>query len=391
MGEQIILTGESAGLLERFVKMYGPTPIIVQAPGRVNLIGEHTDYNDGYVFPAAIAFQTRIGIAKREDRRVLVYSENYAEQVELNLDKLPSRGRGHWSDYVVGVIRLLAGRLGTLPGADVLLSGDVPQGAGLSSSASLEVAVCTAFLEIAQQRLDRTAAALLCQQAENEFVGARCGIMDQFISVHGKKDHALLLDCRTLAYQRLPIPPEVSLVICNTMVRHSHSASGYNQRRAECEVATRFFSERLAGVKALRDVSVEDFERLGGELPEVIRKRARHVITEDARVLKAGEALAASDVKRFGTLMKESHASLRDDFEVSCEEVDVMVRLAEENPGVYGARMTGGGFGGCSINLVESKFVEQFKSKVLAGYEKTTGRVPDVYVSSAADGAGKLA
>jgi len=391
MGEQIILTGESAGLLERFVKMYGATPIIVQAPGRVNLIGEHTDYNDGYVFPAAIAFQTRIGIAKREDRRVLVYSENYAEQVELNLDKLPSRGRGHWSDYVVGVIRLLAGRLGTLPSADVLLSGDVPQGAGLSSSASLEVAVCTAFLEIAQQRLDGTAVALLCQQAENEFVGARCGIMDQFISVQGKKDHALLLDCRTLAYQLLPIPPEVSVVICNTMVRHSHSASGYNQRRAECEAATQFFSERLPGVKALRDVSAEDFEKLGGELPEVIRKRARHVVTENARVLKAGEALAASDVKRFGTLMKESHASLRDDFEVSCEEVDVMVRLAEENPGVYGSRMTGGGFGGCTINLVESTFVEQFKSKVLARYEKTTGRAAEIYVSSAADGAGRLA
>jgi galactokinase len=391
MGEQIILTGESAGLLERFVKMYGATPIIVQAPGRLNLIGEHTDYNDGYVFPAAIAFQTRIGIAKREDRRVLVYSENYAEQVELNLDTLPSRARGHWSDYVVGVIRLLAGRLGTLLGADVLLSGDVPQGAGLSSSASLEVAVCTAFLEIAQQRLDGTAVALLCQQAENEFVGARCGIMDQFISVHGKKDHALLLDCRTLAYQRLPIPPEVSLVICNTMVRHSHSASGYNQRRAECEAATQFFSERLPGVKALRDVSAEDFEKLGGELPEVIRKRARHVVTENARVLKAGEALAASDVKRFGTLMKESHASLRDDFEVSCEEVDVMVRLAEENPGVYGSRMTGGGFGGCTINLVESTFVEQFKSKVLARYEKTTGRAAEIYVSSAADGAGRLA
>jgi galactokinase len=391
MGEQIILTGESAGLLERFVKMYGATPIIVQAPGRVNLIGEHTDYNDGYVFPAAIAFQTRIGIALRADRKLMVYSENYAEQVELKMDDLPSRARGHWSDYVVGVIRLLAGRLGTLPSADVLLSGDVPQGAGLSSSASLEVAVCTAFLEIAQQRLDGTAVALLCQQAENEFVGARCGIMDQFISVQGKKDHALLLDCRTLAYQLLPIPPEVSVVICNTMVRHSHSASGYNQRRAECEAATQFFSERLPGVKALRDVSAEDFEKLGGELPEVIRKRARHVVTENARVLKAGEALAASDVKRFGTLMKESHASLRDDFEVSCEEVDVMVRLTAQNEGVYGARMTGGGFGGCTINLVESKFVEQFKSKVLARYEKTTGRAAEIYVSSAADGAGRLA
>jgi galactokinase len=391
MSEKITLARESAGLLERFVKMYGATPVIVQAPGRVNLIGEHTDYNDGYVFPAAIAFQTRIGIAKRADRRVVVYSENYSERVELNLADLPTVARGHWSDYVVGVIRLLARKLGTLTGADVLLSGDVPQGAGLSSSASLEVAVCTAFLEMAQQKLDGTAVAQLCQQAENEFVGARCGIMDQFISVHGKRDHALLLDCRTLAYQLLPIPAGVSLVICNTMVRHSHSASGYNQRRAECEAATRFFSERLAGVKALRDVSVENFEKLGGELPEVIRKRARHVITEDARVLKAGEALAAGDVKRFGSLMKESHASLLDDFDVSCEEVDAMVRLAEQNEGIYGARMTGGGFGGCTINLVEAAFVEHFKSNVLVGYEKATGRVAEIYVSSAADGAGRLA
>jgi galactokinase len=391
MSEKTILTKESARLLEQFVKMYGATPVLVQAPGRVNLIGEHTDYNDGYVFPAAIGIQTRLGIAKRADCRVVIYSENYGEHVELNLDDLPSRARGHWSDYVVGVIRLLAGRLGTLPGADVLLSGDVPQGAGLSSSASLEVAVCTAFLEIAQQKLDGTAVALLCQQAENEFVGARCGIMDQFISVHGKKDQALLLDCRTLSYRLLPIPPEVCLLICNTMVRHSHSASGYNQRRAECEAATRFFSERLAGVKALRDMSVEDFERLGGQLPDVIRKCARHVITENARVLKAGEALAAGDVEHFGKLMKESHASLRDDFEVSCEELDVMVGLAEQNEGVYGARMTGGGFGGCTINLVGSKFVERFKNKVLAGYEKATGRVAEIYVSSAADGAGRLA
>ncbi|MGB8324369.1 MAG: galactokinase [Candidatus Acidiferrum sp.] len=391
MSEKITLARESAGLLERFVKMYPATPALVQAPGRVNLIGEHTDYNDGYVFPAAIAFQTRIGIAKRADRTVMVYSENYAEHVELKLDDLPSRARGHWSDYVVGVIRLLAAKLGTLTGADVLLSGDVPQGAGLSSSASLEVAVCTAFLEIAQQRLDGTVVAQLCQQAENEFVGARCGIMDQFISVHGKKDHALLLDCRTLGYQLLPIPPEVSLVICNTMVRHSHSASGYNQRRAECEAAVRFFSERLPGVKALRDISLGDFEKLGKHLPEAIRRRARHVITEDARVLKAGEALSASDVRRFGELMKESHTSLRDDFEVSCQEVDVMVQLAEQNPGVYGARMTGGGFGGCTINLVESTLVERFKSNVLAGYEKATGRVAEIYVSSAADGAGRLA
>jgi galactokinase len=390
MDNKSTLQKESLGLLERFTKRFGAEPLLVQAPGRVNLIGEHTDYNEGFVFPAAIEFQTQIAIAKRSDRRLLVSSENYSEQVEFDLDMLPQTHRGHWSDYVIGVVRLIEHTLGGLPGANLLLHGNVPQGAGLSSSASLEVAVCKAFLEVSGKTLEGVAIAQLCQRAENEFVGARCGIMDQFISVNGQKNHALRLDCRTLEYRQLPIPSDVRLVICNTMVSHALAAGEYNQRRAECEASAHYFAERVPGVRTLRDVTLEDYEKFGPGLPEVIRKRCHHILTENLRVLQAAEALQARDLKLFGRLMGSSHASLRDDFEVSCEELDLMVRLAAENEGVYGARMTGGGFGGCTINLVDEKYVAPFKENVAAGYQKATKRVPEIYISSAADGASRL-
>jgi galactokinase len=214
--------------------------------------------------------------------------------------------------------------------------------------------------------------------------------MDQFISVHGKKNHALRLDCRTLEYRLLPIPADTRLIICNTMVRHSHSAGEYNQRRAECEFAAHFFAERVPGVKTLRDVTMEDFEQLGNELPQLIRKRAHHILSENLRVLQAAEALQAGDLTLFGRLMFRSHASLRDDFAVSCKELDLMVHLAERNKGVYGGRMTGGGFGGCTINLVQENFVEEFKRSVSEGYRQNTGREPEIYVSFAADGASRI-
>jgi len=377
--------------MERFRKLYGQDSLLVQAPGRVNLIGEHTDYNEGFVFPAAIGFQTQIAIGKRPDRQMVITSENYGERVEYDLANLPHTRRDHWSDYVVGVVNLMEKMLGGLPGANLLLHGNVPQGAGLSSSASLEVAVCKAFLELSAKTMEGVTIALLCQQAENEFVGARCGIMDQFISVHGKQNHALRLDCRTLEYRLLPIPGDVRLVICNTMVRHSLAGGEYNERRAECETAARFFAERIPGVKSLRDITLEDYEKFGGLMPAVIRKRCHHILTENLRVLQAAEALQAADLGLFGRLMGSSHASLRDDFEVSCEELDLMVELAAGQEGVYGARMTGGGFGGCTINLVQGKHVEAFQKGVAAGYQKATGRAPEIYVSSAANGASRLA
>jgi galactokinase len=373
-------------LSEKFVRLFGSEARFVQAPGRVNLIGEHTDYNDGFVLPAAIQFQTTVGIAPRPDQTLAIFSENYAEQVEFQQEQLPAQPRQHWSDYVVGVARKLEEAGVRLPGANLLIHGEVPQGAGLSSSASLEAAVCQAFLDVAHRKLRATEIALLCQRAENEFVGARCGIMDQFVSVHGRKDHALLLDCRSLEYRHQPIPQKVRLVICNTMVRHSVAGGEYNQRRRECETAARYFSSIEPAVKALRDVSMEDLEKHASALPEKVRKRARHVIAENARVRDAGDALARHDLTHFGELMRESHASLRDDFEVSCRELDVMAEVASELDGVYGARMTGGGFGGCTINLVQGDKAEAFATKVSEGYERAMGQKPEIYICTAADG-----
>jgi galactokinase len=376
---------------EKFSQLYGTSPRFVRAPGRVNLIGEHTDYNDGFVLPTAIQFKTTVGFALRPDRRLFLFSRNYDEQVVFSLGELPSLARRHWSDYVVGVAHKLVEQGIHLQGASFLLDGDVPQGAGLSSSASLEVAVCQAFLELAQEKIDSFEMALLCQRAENEFVGARCGIMDQFVSVHGRKDHALLLDCRSLTFRHLPIPVEVRLVICNTMVRHSLAGGEYNQRRLECEQAAKFFGTLVPGVKALRDVSLADFEKHSSALPEMIRKRARHVISENARVIDAADALAKHDLKRFGQLMRKSHASLRDDFQVSCRELDALVEIAGKVEGVYGARMTGGGFGGCTINVVRSDKVEEFQAKVRTDYAEAIGKPPEIYVCTAADGVSVLA
>jgi galactokinase len=403
-------------LEQKFVRRFGTSPRIYQAPGRVNLIGEHTDYNDGFVMPAAIGFNTQVAVGPRSDRKLVIYSENYSEQVEFDLDHLPVARSGHWSDYVIGVVKILAQSGKALGGADMLVDGNVPQGAGLSSSASIEVAVGYAFLDFAgrpenrnpidgntlcetkiggntpgEKKIDRTQLALLCQRAENEFVGARCGIMDQFIASHGKRGHALLLDCRSLEHRLLPLPDDVSLAICNTMVKHSHAGGEYNQRRAECEVGVRSLSKYLPKVQALRDVTSEDLEAYGNELPDVVLRRCRHVISENARVLQAAAALELGDLQAFGNLMLESHRSLRDDFEVSCYELDLMVDLAEKVEGVYGTRMTGGGFGGCTIALVRSDSVEAFQRVVGGGYERATGRKPEIYLCSAADGVSQVA
>jgi galactokinase len=383
-------------LRQRFIQRFGSPSRIYQAPGRVNLIGEHTDYNDGFVMPAAIGFYTRVAIAPRQDRKLVVYSENYSEQMEFELDHLPTKRAGHWSDYVIGVVQMLVRSGRKLSGANLLLNGNVPQGAGLSSSASLEVAVGYALLDLADPASDRSMIdlaklALLCQQAENEFVGARCGIMDQFISSHGKRDHALLLDCRSLEYRLLPLSDDVELAICNTMVKHSIAAGEYNQRRAECEAGVRALSKYLPNARALRDVTLEDLEAHGGELPDVVRRRCRHVIGENARVLQAATALEGGNLQAFGKLMLESHRSLRDDYEVSCPELDSMVEIGAQAEGVYGIRMTGGGFGGCTVALVQAGCVEAFQRAMQEGYERKTGTKPEIYICSAADGVGPVA
>jgi galactokinase len=388
------IENRAPALEQRFVQLFGESPRIYQAPGRVNLIGEHTDYNDGFVMPAAIGFYTRAAVAPRPDRKLAIHSENYSEQVEFDLDHLPATGAGHWSDYVVGVVKMLVRSGKKLGGVNLLVDGNVPLGAGLSSSASIEVAVGYALLDLAESStITRTQLALLCQRAENEFVGARCGIMDQFVASHGKRGQALLLDCRSLdlEYRQLPSPEVAVLAICNTMVKHSIAKGEYNQRRAECEAGVRALSKYLPQVRALRDVTPEDLERYGHELPEVVVRRCRHVIGENARVLKAAAALERGDLPAFGNLMLDSHRSLRDDFAVSCSELDLMVELAEGVEGVYGTRMTGGGFGGCTIALVQAGCVEVFRRTVREGYERSTGRTPEIYICAAADGVGRIA
>jgi galactokinase len=273
-----------------------------------------------------------------------------------------------------------------LKGANIEIESNVPIGSGLSSSAALEVAAGYALLRNSDIEIDRVELAGLCQRAENDFVGMRCGIMDQFISCFGRAGRALMLDCRSLEYRLLPLPENVRLVICNTMVKHELSSSKYNTRRAECEAGVRHFAKSLPRVRALRDVTLYDLQRHGGSLFEAIFKRCRHVITENERVLEAAAALKREDLRALGKLMAESHRSLRDDYEVSCAELDIMVELATQVEGVYGARMTGGGFGGCTINLLESDLVAPFKRSVSRGYEQATGLAPDIYACSTADG-----
>jgi galactokinase len=376
---------QAVELKQKFAEVYGGAPRVFRAPGRVNLIGEHTDYNDGFVMPAAIDFSTWAAIAPRADDRLALYSENFAEQVEFALSD--AQPRRHWSDYPHGVAVMVQRAGHQLRGANVLLRGEVPLGAGLSSSAAIEVATSYALLQIAGIEVDRRELAQLCQRAENEFVGTRCGIMDQFISCHGQANQALLLDCRSLEYKLLPLPAQVRLVICNTMVKHELASGEYNVRRAECEAGVRHLAQTLPDVRALRDVTMEALVQHGSELPEVILRRCRHVVSENARVLAAATALEDGDLEIFGQLMGESHRSLRDDYEVSCAELDLMVELANKITGVYGARMTGGGFGGSTINLVAAEHVAQFKEAVMTQYEQATGTKPEVYVCTAAEGA----
>ncbi len=373
-------------LRAEFQSRYGGEPRIYRAPGRVNLIGEHTDYNDGFVMPAAIEFSTLVAAAPREDRKIAIHSKSFSEEVEFDLDEPAPQPRRHWSDYPRGVAITIESAAHRLRGANLLINCGVPIGSGLSSSAAIEVATGYALLDISGADIDLVELARLCQRAENEFVGMRCGLMDQFASCFGRRDHALLLDCRSLEYELLRLPAEVSLVICNTMVKHELASSEYNVRRAECEIGVKLLSNFLTDVLALRDVSLPELRQYAGELPPHVVKRCRHVVTENDRVIAAGAALRAGDLHTFGQLMGQSHASLRDDYEVSCAELDQMVNLANEVPGVYGARMTGGGFGGCTINLVNAAHIDSFKLQVAKGYEEATGIQPEIYISAPAQG-----
>jgi len=374
---------------QEFQKIYGRRPEVYRAPGRVNLIGEHTDYNDGFVMPAAINFFTWLAISRRSDATINIRSRAFSEPVTIVLNG-DLRPRHAWSDYVVGIIDQIRQSGKKLAGADILIQSEVPMGSGLSSSAAIEVAAGFSLLSTNQYAVDRTELALLCQRAENLFVGMRCGIMDQFISCNGTVDHALMLDCRSLDFRLLPLAPSSRMVICNTMVKHEHASGEYNKRRDECETGVLILREFIPGIRALRDVSTRQLEQYREKLPETIYRRCRHVVTENDRVQRAAKGLEQHDMKQFGTLMAQSHASLRDDYEVSSRELDSMVEIANRQPGILGARMTGGGFGGCTINLVEASHAETFRDNVAEEYKRATGLSPEIYISTAADGANQV-
>jgi galactokinase len=366
-------------------------PAVFAAPGRVNLIGEHTDYAEGFVMPVAIDFAMLAGISPRSDSKVVIYSENYREECSFDASALPAKAGKHWSDYPLGVVAILAGEGLKIPGFSLSLHGDVPLGSGLSSSASLEVATALAVTSLVGAAIPGPKLARLCQRAENEFVGASSGIMDQFISANGEEDHALLLDCRDLSYKLVPIPPSLALVIANTMVKHSVAGGEYTTRRAEVEEAAAVIARHRPEVRFLRDATLDDLARWGGEMSPNALKRARHVISENLRTVAAGEALMNHDLAEVGRLMAEAHVSYSRDFEASCIEADAMVNLAQDLPGLIGARLTGGGFGGCTINLVERAQAAEFAEALGARYAAEIGIVPQIHICHASGGAHRIA
>lgn len=367
---------------------------IFSAPGRVNLIGEHTDYSGGFVMPAAIDFSTLIAISPRTDRRFVAHSVNFNERLDRSIEEMLAGRSKTWADYPAGVLWALREKgIDVSQGFSLTIVGNVPLGAGLSSSASVEVCTAFAVLGVLGKELPLAEIALLCQRAENAFVGANVGIMDQFVICCGAEDNAVMIDTRFLTYTLAPIPASVRIVICNSMVEHSlaDGDGGYNTRRAEMEQGLHILQQHRPEIQALRDATLDDLARWGGEMSDKSLRRCRHVITEDNRVIAALEAFQNHDLPRFGQLMREAHISFRDDFEASCPEIDILVELANKQPGCFGARLTGGGFGGCTVNLVATEQVPAFVDAMRAGYLAASGITAEIYTSRASAGAHAVA
>jgi galactokinase len=358
--------------------------LVCHAPGRVNLIGDHTDYNDGFVLPAAINYGTTIAASTREDNLVKVYAHDCDQQTnEFSLNDISFDQQMMWSNYVKGTLQALMKKHPNIKGANLVVTGNVPQGAGLSSSASFEIAILKAFSQLYQLDLDGINAALIGQQAENNFVGCNCGIMDQLISAMGQQGHAMLLDCKDLSFEDAPIPDDLTLFIVNSNVKRGLVDSAYNLRRQQCEQVAQYFS-----VYALRDVTLAQLNSAQEQIEPVLFKRARHVITENIRAITTLKALKINDMKTISVAMKESHQSLRDDFEVSTKEMDGLVNIIDSVLGTSGGvRMTGGGFGGCVVALVPKLMVEQVKNVVNSRYEEEFSLKPSFYLCTATRGA----
>lgn len=368
-------------IIDAFRTQYGELPaFIARAPGRVNLIGEHTDYNQGFALPMAIDRAIWIALRPRPDRRVVLRSLDFNEPAEIDLEEF-ARGSG-WPEYVRGMAWALSDAGFQLGGWEGVLASDVPVGSGLSSSAAIEMSVARAFWALTRWEWDGVEMARIARRHENDWMGVKSGIMDQMISAIGRKDQAFRIDFRDLSFDPCPMPANDVVVVLDTKVKRGLIDSAYNRRVVECAGAAAYF-----GVDSLRQVSREAFRAGAGSLDELLRRRARHVIEENARVQAAADCLRAGDSRGFGALMQESHASLRDDYEVSCKELDLMVSLSMSKPGCWGARMTGAGFGGCAIALVEAGWVEKFCETVAVEYERATGLKPEVYVCKASNGA----
>jgi galactokinase len=366
---------------EAFEQKFGSPPgAIVRAPGRVNLIGEHTDYNDGFVLPMAIDRAIWIALRPRPDRLVVAHSLDFDQTLEFNLDRLEKQSG--WIEYLKGVAWTLHDAGYELRGFDAAVAGDVPIGAGLSSSAAWELASARAFSVTSSFAWDAAKMALLGQRAENKWVGVNCGIMDQMISAAGQANHALLIDCRSLETQTVPLPLNTVVIVLDTATRRGLVDSAYNERRSQCEAVAKFF-----GVKALRDVTLDQLNEKRDQLDRVAYRRALHVISENERTLQAAEAMKRGEASELGQLMELSHMSLRDDFEVSSRELNIMVECAERQAGCYGARMTGAGFGGCAVALVRQNAAEAFSAGVAAEYQAETSLKPNIYICTASNGA----
>lgn len=382
-------------LKAQFVELYGGEAGEIRSfhsPGRVNLIGEHTDYNGGYVFPAALTLGTTLLIRPRGDRRAQFASTNFPTRKSVSLEGLVYDKEDDWINYPKGVIDVLQQEGFSFGGYDMLFSGDLPNSAGLSSSASIEVVTGYALLRMEGIKVDRVRLALLAQKAENQFIGVQCGIMDQFAVANGKRDHAILLDCDKLNYELVPFRGGgCKLVIANTNKRRGLVDSAYNERRSQCEQAVRDLSAKYPGLKLLGELNLEQFEAGEPEIADpTVRKRARHVVEEIDRTLRSVEALKANDLKSFGELMNQSHESLQHLYEVSCLELDVLAAEARKIPGVLGSRMTGAGFGGCTVSLVHEDSIDRFTAEVGAAYRDQTSLNADFYVCSIGDGVREL-
>ncbi len=373
---------------ETFQEIFGaPAEVVVRAPGRVNLIGEHTDYNDGFVLPAAIDRYVWFAGRKRADRIVRAHSVDFEDAAEFSLDAIDQDPKHHWSDFLRGVSKFLEAGGHRLTGADVVLTGNVPREAGLSSSAAVEVAAATFWMRLMGLRLEPLDVIKLARKAENEFVGVPCGIMDQFVSALGRQDCALFLDCRDLKYRYVPLRGDVKIVVCNSGVKRALAQSEYEIRLKQCREAVEQFRKTGLEVESLRDVKFMDLVSRGKALDPILLKRASHVVTENQRVREAVRVLEQGDLQYFGKLMNASHTSLRDDYEVSSKELDVLVEIAQKQPGVLGARMTGAGFGGCTVNLVRQGAAEAFAEAVRQGYREAMGLDAEIYVCQASSGA----